>query len=124
MYCINCTYIQDQQATSNNKQEAMAKTKTYVMDGPFKISKTAAKENAKLKKATEGMTDAEKTAYLAQYEANKEAKRRAAAARRRMRNLRQGRVSRPRAPRFSTADGSDYDRIRTFNNINRYGGFG
>jgi len=122
MYCIN-------RDIHHIKQEAtatatMPKTTTYVMDGPFKISKTAAKENAKLEKAMEGMTRDERLAYISQYEANKAAKRKAAAKKRKMKNLREGKVSRPRAPKFSTADGSDYDRIRTFNAINRYGGFG
>jgi biotin-(acetyl-CoA carboxylase) ligase len=102
----------------------MTKTKTQVTVGPFKMSKTAAKEWEKLEKATEGMESAEKLAYVASYEANKAMKKKAVALKRKMKNLRQGKVSRPKAPKFSTADGSDYDRIRIFNAIVRHGGFG
>ena len=98
-------------------------TKTQVTVGLFKMSKTAAKEWKKLEKAMKGMTDAQRLAYVAQYDANKAMKKRRDAQRRRMKNLRQGKVWRPNAPKPSPADGSDSDRSRTFNAIKRQGGF-
>ena len=113
------------QQANFNKQTSSSTSNMATPTNPFKsLSKTAAKEQEKLDKKMIGMSPEEKLAFIDQIEMAKALKKMEAAKKRRLKNVREGKVSRPKAKKFSTAAGSDYDRIKTFNGIVRYeGGF-
>ena len=93
----------------------MAKKITYVMDGPFKVSKTEAMKRKKLAV----MTSDERHAYVAKCDAKVADKKLLAAKNRKMKKVLEGKASWTKASKFSTADGSNYDRIKVWNSLVR-----
>jgi len=79
------------------------------------------KEEVAFEKKLVGKTPEEKKAIEKEFYEKKVAKALKAQQKRHMKNLKMGKIScGPKVPTFSTSAGSDYDRIKTFNDARRY----